>query len=673
MAYVGPNNRPIFSLTLRDDAVKIRSISIEAPLVATRNTFEGIDSRFSDKNLEIWSSMTPGECYPGVVSNSNDKTQVIRVKLTTDCAAFFPPQPLILRGVLLPSKDKSSPFEDVSFQFQPPGKPDSTEVEAVVTVPIRRHGSGAVPVPWGIKGSIKWSLLYPVNPPVNAIFMEQLGHQTPIELYGITPNVPTPFKSTGIPRDLLRIHLLPVIDRNISTIESWVEWVTQRCFNSQTDTSIPIPNSDNDDGTGPIHRYRYDIFRLSTTFSYFNGATFDLDQWLRHRQEKGKFWTLNCYDQAAIVETSVSLGVPYDLLQWRFMRPFGYLPGAGVSLVGWGKVNTTTGFAFDPSRKMLGVDDDNREGFGNHAFLTMELPHKPSLVLDACAGPQVGKLDLDDYCKVAIDQTTKLTACERGGRADISSEGFIKAFSLSQTHISNDPIDLWEHSKDKEVVEKLLKLSRTTAESKDATFVDLTVLFATLWYEASEKFGKSKPEGKPEFIMIDDMSTPNNGAKFGVEVVPYQATVTWTYDDLLVSIDILNSHQSAVTSFKNDLRPADGNLVSLIESPKENPKGQYNLVEKSDGSQRWVRDNRVIQVTPILSDPPKDRKTDIDWLAQKIDGLLKEAKDHNPVKVGPVTIDTVGTNKVTAGKDQNHWALEVEPGSKFNVIVKVRF
>ncbi|PVG00494.1 hypothetical protein CPB86DRAFT_795758 [Serendipita vermifera] len=223
----GGNLNP-FILMLRDDLVKIQSISVRSPLVATRNTFEGIDPRYTRRDLEIWNSKTPNEYYPAVVSHSNPISRAIQVKLSTEYGLFFHQEPFVFKAV------RPDGFGEITFQFNPVEDSDSGVFEAILTVPIQRVGpAGEMALPWGIKGSTTWSINRQKSP-----FYWQIRYYPTIELYAISPYVPEGLQSTGIPLEILRLMVLPVSKLQILKIEKWIEWVTAAIAIENTMTSL---------------------------------------------------------------------------------------------------------------------------------------------------------------------------------------------------------------------------------------------------------------------------------------------------------------------------------------------------------------------------------------------------------------------------------------------------
>lgn len=85
----------------------------------------------------------------------------------------------------------------------------------------------------------------------------------------------------------------------------------------------------------------------------YNGAVWEVDAWLAARDEKGAHHFTNCFDQASLVQTVVTLGVGGQVADdsknnahlknrvgFFYKDPFGYIKT--TDLVGWGKVNSVS-------------------------------------------------------------------------------------------------------------------------------------------------------------------------------------------------------------------------------------------------------------------------------------------------------------------------------------------
>ncbi|OAA33402.1 hypothetical protein AAL_00867 [Moelleriella libera RCEF 2490] len=224
-------------------------------------------------------------------------------------------------------------------------------------------------LPWGLKGTIHWSLV-----------LFDYGNsrmkisETVVELYFIATENLQEFHYAGLPASFMRRFLLPLrrmtedgdiksfkdetLGRNIRDSEQgWLDYVIDKIhFQSST---------------------RYDSWQSNN--SYFQGGG--------NRR-----------------------------LQMKFMRPFGYIND--TNLIGWGPCNspltTNRSKFFQKSER----NDPARTGFGNHVFITIlpksaqDINGPKEMVLDATCRPQQsahsGRETLEEYIKASIDDTTTL-------------------------------------------------------------------------------------------------------------------------------------------------------------------------------------------------------------------------------------------------------------------------
>lgn len=115
--------------------------------------------------------------------------------------------------------------------------------------------------------------------------------------------------------------------------------------------------------------------------------------------------TVNCYDQAAAVQTLTgALGV---YMLWIYHDPYGFI--ITTNLIGCGRCNNPFFLGVD-DRKVLHIDDPSRTSFGNHAYCILV-----DKCVDACAGPHLGTENLAEYAVASIDAKTTLYAA-RGER-----------------------------------------------------------------------------------------------------------------------------------------------------------------------------------------------------------------------------------------------------------------
>jgi hypothetical protein len=124
------------------------------------------------------------------------------------------------------------------------------------------------------------------------------------------------------------------------------------------------------------------------------GGTFKLADYMLRLKK-----ICNCYDQAAAVQAlSAALGVR---LLWLYLSPFGFIKP--TNLVGVGECNNPF-FMSNGSERLVAVDSPDRTAFGNHAFVGSGTGN----ILDACAGPHIGREPLPEYLESSIDDTPSI-------------------------------------------------------------------------------------------------------------------------------------------------------------------------------------------------------------------------------------------------------------------------
>ncbi|KAI6777343.1 hypothetical protein HG530_001288 [Fusarium avenaceum] len=269
------------------------------------------------------------------------------------------------------------------------------------------------------KGDFSWTLHFylddgtydPSHEPIN------LG-STKLEVYQLRSKLPDFFNSNGVfsvPILLARMFLGAHCEQAVQSRSEWVSLVTRICHGS----AAPFTGEKQDTTK---HWLKYNTHNGSTSFGpWQQGGVFKLNQWLAaYRNWKtlpGKPITcVNCYDQAAIVELALSLGMDHNQVAWEFHQVFGYISSEAV-LVGWGECNNPY-FCNDLSRPIVEPDDDpSRSVFRNHAYLSWGPDFHPEkennfykqnpdpekwngasiFIIDACAGPHLGDETRDAY------------------------------------------------------------------------------------------------------------------------------------------------------------------------------------------------------------------------------------------------------------------------------------
>ncbi|CAK7236560.1 hypothetical protein SBRCBS47491_009678 [Sporothrix bragantina] len=262
---------------------------------------------------------------------------------------------------------------------------------------VQRAGSrGAATgtiTPWSVKQQILFELL-----PGNGAAALDISGPVYIEAYGIYEQQPAFFKKDGIPLDLLRLFLPTSLTTGISTEKQWIEWVARVCHGTQDPAAAP--GTLRKDSTQ--HWLRYQVWNGAFSFIGEYGHDFHLDAWLdaysSFKDNRSWLTTVNCFDQAGIVETVLSLGMDNARLRWEVKKPFGYIK---ADLVGWGMTNNPF-FEADMSLIMLNDPmDERRTPFRSHVFIsispTATYAGDNAVVVDACAGPITGDRTYAEY------------------------------------------------------------------------------------------------------------------------------------------------------------------------------------------------------------------------------------------------------------------------------------
>jgi hypothetical protein len=188
---------------------------------------------------------------------------------------------------------------------------DRVAVSATVTVPStgsalvqRFNYSDPNPYPLAYRGSFQWRLKQ--GNTVVATFPTP----TNLEFYNRLPRDPRLLKlwsATGISVNLLRRYI-PI--RNTTTYA----WNLAAFYKRITEDIFGGPFKYNNTSGSP----RYVVDGPGKEDSY------RLDQYFQEL-ESGQAQLLNCADLAGIVQVVLSLFPNYNLVQWNFMRPYGWI------------------------------------------------------------------------------------------------------------------------------------------------------------------------------------------------------------------------------------------------------------------------------------------------------------------------------------------------------------
>ncbi|KAK0622259.1 hypothetical protein DIS24_g11239 [Lasiodiplodia hormozganensis] len=305
--------------------------------------------------------------------------------------------------------------------------------------------------PWGVVGNVVWRFAVPSTGqmlPLNA---------TRLEYYALTRKLPR-FFSQSVPV-MLAWRFVPLAPSR----EHWLDHCYEKAFFR--------------------FGFRYDAVRGAPSYIRSElGGPFKLASYLQDIETGSA--SVNCYDQAGIMQISLALGPQTADMQWAYMRPYGFIKT--TNLVGWGQCNNP--FFQAPSRAPQQVcdnDDPRRTWFGNHAFLIQRAAHT---VVDATCSPHRGDESLDRYLRAAIQTTDETTLYARNGirpgdesSLDTSSSGVSSIYSATMPQRRAVGSPGFGHGYDAPVSELLRlaePLDRKPPEPKYCSDADAGAVFA---------------------------------------------------------------------------------------------------------------------------------------------------------------------------------------------------
>lgn len=163
----------------------------------------------------------------------------------------------------------------------------------------------------------------------------------------------------------------------------------------------------------------------------YNGGTLDLGAYFS--APAGSI--VNCYDQAGVVQ--VFLGGLGITTTWDFMQPYGFI--TQTNLIGVGQCNNPF-YVGNGTTPIIGINDPNRTGFGNHAFVAVN-----GNIADACAGPHVATETPAQYVAAAVDTVTTLSnPANTGTVANIAPQAGITSINIAPAPVVHAPIAVRE-------------------------------------------------------------------------------------------------------------------------------------------------------------------------------------------------------------------------------------
>ncbi|KAL9036280.1 MAG: hypothetical protein Q9214_006208 [Letrouitia sp. 1 TL-2023] len=412
-------------------------------------------------------------------------------------------------------------------------------------------------IPWGYAGDIQWSLIHPKTKeriPLN---------QTRVEIYGLSSYLPPFFKNPGTPVKFLRYIALP------EPKTDYRSWVATTCM---TD-----------------FWFRYDTFNGKPRFaSSPTGVGYKFNYWLSTIFTR---LTVNCYDQAGIVQLAYSLQVGNPQNTWAYMAPYGFINK--TQLVGEGQSNNPF-YRQQLAIRCIDGYDPRRTQFGNHAFII-----SGGLVMDSTCGPHTGNETPPAYVSAAIDNSrpSGTSANIRMYQGITTLVGGSSAANAAPPSTFPDPImDAVDRAMEKGLVPHPppVRFSNAHLAALGPLLVDG---FSFRQKYQSTDIGDFGSETRYIFRLDD-------------------ATYT-------LSASICADHQAAISAIRQHLATYQMPLDDLFTRPAPGTqKGQINL--EGENVIVWVRGDTFLVLDVDSTNP------DIKSVAKRVDDFIDQSAVENP-------------------------------------------
>jgi len=544
---------------------RIMQLALAAPNTPITNT-RGV-VHFANKDLVIWDENwavpnVEDPSTPGVDGSYIPASVSVTVPTAT------------LNVTLAPSKDDNN----VAFQLVgdlrgyaiASGSPCYVGRTNAVTLSSKHPG-----IPWGHAGDVEWILIHSTTKAKYKL------NKTRIEIYGLSSSLPTFLKNPAVPVKFLRYVALP------EPKTDYRHWVATTCM---TD-----------------FWFRYDTFNGRARFAQLRtGGSYRFKYWLDTMFSR---LTVNCYDQAGIVQLANCLKEGNPSNTWAYMRVYGYINK--TQLVGQGQSNNP----FNQERlaiRCIDQLDSRRESFDNHSFIILN-----GRVMDACCGPHTGTEDLSAYVSNAIDPNPPITA----SRTTTMSQGI-----TSVTNTSSYAAILPDHIMEtvNQIMAKGLVSAAPETRFSNANWDDLPPLLA-------DRFS------------LQQMQRSTDIGDFGSEI-----NYIFRYDGgalCTLEVRICADHDAAVQAMKQHLGTYQRSLDRVFSSPLPGTeKGQMNL--EGQNLSIWVRGDTFL----ILDTQVDSSGLDIKRVAKTIDEFVEHSSEprreqtltprlsHLPEMAGPVAL-----------------------------------
>ncbi|KAM7192557.1 hypothetical protein V8F20_008766 [Naviculisporaceae sp. PSN 640] len=482
-----------------------------------------------------------------------------------------------------------TPWQDWGFSAKgSTGQTEITVVERIAQPPLLEPWSpqqitvnfkpeyAVANFPWGFAGDVTWTL---------SIDGKDFVSTTRLEIYSLADSLPA-FYHGVVDVQFLRAMVLPA---RPTPSPSWTHYVVDAAFS----------------------KFGFKYETSSGRMKYAGGerrGSYDLTRWVRGI-DKGNY--INCYDQAGIVLIALALGPKVDA-EWMYLAPFGFI--FPTMLLGYPDQkcnNPIYGGRSDTSKLLVGNDDANRHGFGNHAFVRVD-----GKIADACAGPHYGTESLDEYLANSIqgrtpdgetDPTEKTTIAyahasyQQPGTAS-QAESCTGVTALDRCDILDPDHDIKPTPYSKEV----MKMARENATDVDtATYAVALDTLSHVIRDAVSASGKSSHLHHPAVFVNAE----------GLEV---NWDISTADDDgqqqhsTEITISVCRNNDRATKTFENDSHDTILPSTSHLEKPTDRSVyggdvcDQVMVASKAarpDGLVRWVRGNFTVSIQGGASAP----------------------------------------------------------------------
>ncbi|RPA77025.1 hypothetical protein BJ508DRAFT_175835 [Ascobolus immersus RN42] len=546
---------------------KIIAISIPQPRAAIRNINGELNYDTSD--LVVWNSSLPssqyeddsssalsGSLFPAAFDLAYTHSEAHEIDIFVEVEQDLVGQTVTvaaLHGTESNLLSDSSAAQAVSF-----------EASGINRLRVSLDPTWAdKDVPWGITGDVFWTLTVtatnqtiPLNP-------------TRLELYAIKYPLAPLFKNE-IPVKFLR-NVAAFSGGQASA--SWPARVAELTINK--------------------FGFKYDnVFGGHRYCNGYDGEFFRLDAYLEDINNNG---TVNCYDQAGIVQLCLSLSEATSNTLWYFMEPLGYIHTNW--LVGWGLTNNPF-FGNAPRQspdQICDNDDDRRSHFGNHAFIGVNTTDEevPIMIVDSTIGPYRGRLTLESYMKFttqSIEDTTRYNDTNKRPGTINDVDALMGIETLEPGRMFED-----------EAV-KVAAVAKTQFGSSSVTKRWLGTRALRLDSLLQKALAHSPPATEVSSNMnFTDFFAAKDVRRSSVEIVEHGTFAEWILNDgaTRVEVTVSKDHECAQTCFKN-LITAYNNPPDFKQAPIHRQKGQLTLETTDSGTRgilAWVHGNIMVRIT----------------------------------------------------------------------------